>query len=98
MDDNDLETKADLELANNLSLKIMQDAIEASGHDATIAVIALVLAASRSAGYSGIPLGALLGVFKTQYQMCDREAQEDLESLSKDVKSALSNSSIKKVN
>lgn len=70
-------TELDLKIANELSLTLMEKAIVDSNKDSMIAVIALVLAASRAAGYAGLPLKALLDVFKSQYNRCDRESSDE---------------------
>jgi hypothetical protein len=69
-------TELELQIANELSLKLMEKAILDSNQDALIAVIALTLAASRAAGYSGLPLKELLAVFRSQYVRCDEDSQE----------------------
>jgi hypothetical protein len=70
-------TELELQIANELSLKLMEKAIIDSNQDSLIAVIALTLAASRAAGYSGLPLKELISVFKSQYNRCDEDSRDD---------------------
>lgn len=57
------------EVVDKLSMDLMLQAIQEANGSPTTAVAALVMAAGRAAGYSGLPMGVLLNMFSTQYEM-----------------------------
>ena len=65
-------------LATQNSLALIGDALRHAGNDSLLAVTSLVMAASRAAGMSGLPLAPALELFASQFEaMVSSCAQSD---------------------